>query len=123
MALPALTPAVTDFFFEQDRGGNPVQLTDMSMDAKMVLISSYGADGVNGFQMVGGSYLNFRGKELVHIAGTRCDVSVQNSRVEIEGGCPFSFQLEVPGTPDIFLNGQKIDVWRVGDKVHFSRSE
>lgn len=121
--LKMSNPSGTDFFFEQDKTGNPVQLMDVSTDAKMVLISSDGADGINGFQMAGGSYLSFRGKELVHIVGIRCDISVQNSRVEIEGDCLFRFQLEVQGTPDIFLNGQKVDVLRVGDKVRFSRSE
>ncbi|MFQ6617657.1 MAG: alginate lyase family protein [Fidelibacterota bacterium] len=111
----------TDFFFEQLKAGKPYKIRELETDAKLVFIRSDAQEGILGYRMVGGTYLTYRGKKLVYIIGKGSDISVQSDRVEIEGEVIMSFQLGVQNTPDVFLNGRKIEVGRKEGEVSFSR--
>ncbi|MFQ6115613.1 MAG: hypothetical protein ACE5NG_16255, partial [bacterium] len=123
VALQLSSAKSTDFFFEQEKEKHPYKDEKFETDAKMVFIRFDPQKRIIGYQMVGGSFLNYHGKKVAQIFGTLTDVSVQSDRVEIEGDDILSFQLRVPNTPEVFLNEQKIAVTRKDYMISFSRVE
>lgn len=121
VALLISSPGGEDFFFEQENPGVTCEFQEFETDARMVLIRFDDPESIVGYQMVGGSYLSYFGEKVAQVLGARTALSVQSDRVEIEGDWVLNFQLEVEGTPEVFVNGKRVPVERTEDKISFSR--
>ncbi|UCE19487.1 MAG: alginate lyase family protein [Gemmatimonadota bacterium] len=113
----------TDLFFEQEISGHRCGVEDFETDARMAFVRFDGNRDITEYQMVEGSCLKYRGRKIASLLGSNVDISVQNNRVDVEGECIVSFQLMVQNTPEVFLDGQRIEVERKDGTISFSRIE
>ncbi|UCE05075.1 MAG: alginate lyase family protein, partial [bacterium] len=109
----------THYFLEQETAGSVCQTGFIKTDAKIVFIRINDLQQPVQYHFVEGSFLKFRDDELIRIFGTKSDVSVQKERIEINGDWVSGFQLQINVTPEVILNGDKIDVHRDSNLIKY----
>jgi hypothetical protein len=119
-ALLVSTTRGSDYFIEQQVAGNQLIAGMIETDAQMALIHTDQDGTVSGYHVVGGSYLKFGDINLVQVQGPLPVISVEGDLVEIEGDCIITFELAVPNTPDVILNGNNVAVEISGGKARYN---
>jgi len=92
---------------------------NLETDAKLVFIRGNTNEEITQILLIDGSFLNYKNKVLLSIAGTNANVAIANGTINVYGDCITDFTINIHNIEDAYINHKKISVYKNDGKMSY----
>jgi len=119
VALEIIADQKVHYYLEQGTLDSIYTFADFKTNAKMLFVTLNSNNDILQFQMVDGTYFDYKNQLIAKISGIGADISVHDNQVEITSTCLEGFQIRMRNNPSFYLNGQQIAVSKKDEYTYY----
>lgn len=98
----------TDHYIERLRGGDIIETGSIRTDARVAFVRSDERGAVVAAHLIGGSFLEIDGNQVLYVVGEDVSVSASHGRLDVDAGVLLSLRSTLPSDGGFTINGETV---------------